>query len=98
MKDIRMLESVQKFACKVCLKCWDMDYDNICYTALIYLVCQSGDNISSYSQCIILSMVICFFQKVFLYFTSIFPLGIIHLSTADHVHTQIIFFSLMYLV
>ena len=29
MKDIRMLESVQKFACKVCLKCWDMDYDNM---------------------------------------------------------------------
>ena len=24
-----MLESVQKFACKVCLKCWDMDYDNM---------------------------------------------------------------------
>ena len=31
MKDIRMLESVQKFACMhmVCLKCWDMDYDNM---------------------------------------------------------------------
>ena len=25
-KDIELLESVQKFACKVCLKCWDMDY------------------------------------------------------------------------
>ena len=24
-----MLESVQKFACKVCLKCWDMDYGNM---------------------------------------------------------------------
>ena len=28
-RDIQMLESVQKFACKVCLKCWDMDYDNM---------------------------------------------------------------------
>ena len=27
-RDIQMLESVQKFACEVCLKCWDMDYDN----------------------------------------------------------------------
>ena len=28
-KDIELLESVQKFACKVCLKCWDMDYQNM---------------------------------------------------------------------
>ena len=28
-RDVQMLESVQKFACKVCLKCWDMDYDNM---------------------------------------------------------------------
>ena len=28
-RDIQMSESVQKFACKVCLKCWDMDYDNM---------------------------------------------------------------------
>ena len=28
-RDIQMLESVQKFACKVCLKCWNMDYDNM---------------------------------------------------------------------
>ena len=28
-RDIQMLESVQTFACKVCLKCWDMDYDNM---------------------------------------------------------------------
>ena len=24
-----LLESVQKFACKVCLKCWDMDYQSM---------------------------------------------------------------------
>ena len=34
MKDNRMLESVQKFACKVCLKCWDMDYDNMLHCHL----------------------------------------------------------------
>ena len=28
-KYIELLESVQKFACKVCLKCWDMDYQNM---------------------------------------------------------------------
>ena len=28
-RDIQLLESVQKFACKVCLKCWDMDYNNM---------------------------------------------------------------------
>ena len=27
--DIQMLELVQQFACKVCLKCWDTDYDNM---------------------------------------------------------------------
>ena len=28
-KDIELLKSVQKFVCKVCLKCWDMDYQNM---------------------------------------------------------------------
>ena len=28
-RDIQLLESVQRFACKVCLKCWDMDYVNM---------------------------------------------------------------------
>ena len=28
-KNIELLESVQKFACKVCLKCWDMDNQNM---------------------------------------------------------------------
>ena len=28
-KYIELLESVQKFACKVCHKCWDMDYQNL---------------------------------------------------------------------
>ena len=28
-KDAEFLESVQKFACKVCLKCWDIDYQNM---------------------------------------------------------------------
>ena len=26
-KETHMIESVQKFACKVCLKCWDLNYD-----------------------------------------------------------------------
>ena len=35
-KDAELLESVQKLACKVCLKCWDMDYQNMlhCYIPL----------------------------------------------------------------
>ena len=28
-RDIQLLESVQRFACKVCLKYWDMDYVNM---------------------------------------------------------------------
>ena len=28
-KDMRWLEAVQKFACKICLKQWDLDYDNV---------------------------------------------------------------------
>ena len=28
-KNMQSLEAVQKFACKVCLKQWDLDYDNV---------------------------------------------------------------------
>ena len=28
-KDAELLESVQKYACKVWLKCWNMDYQNM---------------------------------------------------------------------
>ena len=87
MKDIRMLESVQKFACKVCLKCWDMDYDNMLHCLIINLPCLSERQ--QYLKLLTMYNIVnghLFFQKVFLYFMSI-----IHLSTADHVHTQIVF-------
>ena len=29
IKDCKLLEDVQKFDCKVCLKCWDTDYDEM---------------------------------------------------------------------
>ena len=51
-RDIQLLESVQKFACKVCLKCWDMGYNNV-----------SGANILNSSQCTTSLMETQFFQQ-----------------------------------
>ena len=68
MKDIRMLKSVQKFACKVCLKCWDMYYDNMLHCLNLPCLSERRQYLKlQYSQCITLSMVISFFQKCYLH-------------------------------
>ena len=45
-KETHMIESVQKFACKVCLKCWDLNYDAMLHLLGIYTPAIVETNLS----------------------------------------------------
>ena len=62
-KDIEALESVQKFACKVCLKLWDTSYDDMLHLHIQHL-CLVWKLINPRHVCVCLSVCLSVCQSV----------------------------------
>ena len=75
-KETHMIESVQKFACKVCLKCWDSDYD-----AMLHLL--GITHLSTRQQYLKLT---CLYKVLHGY--SYFPLGVFVYNTFSHLRSS----------
>ena len=83
-RDIQMLESVQKFACKVCLKCWDMDYDNMLHCLDLPLLHVRRQHLKLITMFNIINGNIVF-QQVSSIYTSICHRETIHLYFTDSI-------------
>ena len=81
-RDIQVLESVLTFACKVCLKCCDMDYDNMLHCFDLPLLCVRCQHLKLITMFNIINGNN-FFQQVSSIYTSISHRETIHLHFTD---------------
>ena len=90
-KGMQSLEAVQKFACKVCLKRWDLDYDSILQLLNLPRLLVRREYLKLTTMYNIVIVVICTFHLVSLYKVTYHNTLIaqVHLTLLDHLHILI---------